>query len=132
MSKQFGWWVLGGITAIAFVSRMLEGSGSDGALPRVQRSKVSRLVKQAIHWRHMGQQDRNLLFQLVHLSFALSYARSVRAMASAAEVERAAGINIDEFVSMLDDEFHKVMEQVNQSCPALSYDGRFQSSAGLV
>lgn len=95
-------------------------------------NQIKRLVRHSAQYATIANQDKDPLIALMHTNFALAYANSAKNLIPSKEIERIANVNLDELISVLEEEQLIAMQRLNQFCPQLQPDGVFAANTGWL
>ena len=92
--------------------------------------KVKYLIEQATRWNGMAQQDTNPILQLMHCSYALTYAQIARSVTSEKDISDITGIDIQELIYYLGECESYATKNIGQQCPKIKLDGVYSLGSG--
>lgn len=109
---------------LCFVSRLLSKSWSDDR--HYKRAKG--LLTQSKHWYTMALQDKNPLFALRHLNYAVAYVEAARHIAPDDVLAQLTEINVRDLRQRIDAQTDAVSRKLSKTCPRLRTSGSHMSS----
>jgi hypothetical protein len=118
------------IALVVFIGILSKWSENSKQYSKPFLRKVRSLIEQSTRWNAMAQQDTNPILQLIHCSYALSYAQMARNIVSDNDVETITGIDIHELIYYLEECQSYTIKNLGQQCPKIKIDGVYSVGSG--
>lgn len=126
---KYAYMVLG---AAALIALMSKAGSSEGSAPPKLASHTKQLVKEAARYSTVSDQDTNLLVKLLHTTYASAYINTARNMASDRQLERLAGVNINELTHLIQDQQQQAVQLIGSQAPHLMPTGNAAIMTGWI
>lgn len=116
--------------AISLLAKAKQGECNKYSPKFIQH--VRRLVRTAAQGSTLAHQDTDPVVALLHVNTSLAYAKAAREMMPSQEVEKVAGVDVDEMIYILEEELLDRMQAIHQIAPNLQPEGPLALHSGWL
>jgi hypothetical protein len=107
-----------GMTVMYFLIEIKNKCWIQNDTKRFLNEKIKILVRQTARWSTAAAQDDNPLMGVLHANYGAGFLWALKDIASEAEIEQAAGINMNMFEKAILDTQDKATKKAIRACPS--------------
>lgn len=116
--------IVGVIILFVILSKL--SVSSSRKLPRKQYQRITSLIEQSGQWNISSNQNENPVIKLVHATYALAIARTVRHLTNNdGDIAKSTGIDMEEFTYHLEKQQKRAIQDILHTCPVLEPSSGF-------
>lgn len=128
-------WVITGcvvmaILILAILAKVTQGLNRTVSKQTIQNAGI--LLKGSSKWALAAQQDKNPMFSVIHISYALAYANALREVLNDREIQVATGVDMREHVESMEILQRQAITKLGDRCPKIRPDGGFAIASGWL
>lgn len=98
-----------GFVVVTFVYSIVQTTGNSN-----DSNVAKSLLDQSSRWYKMSLQDKNPIFSMQHLNYALAYLNAARSVSNDTNLERVSGIDVHKLSVQLDKHHLHVLREVSE------------------
>jgi len=125
-------WALGIICVVFVLIILSKSTQSKQKYTPAFINSVKFATKEAARLQVASEQDTNPLMAVTDINYAVAYMKCLRRLLSAKEANNITGMNIDEFIYMLEEQQQKTVSQLMTLCPAVTPNTTNADKTGWV
>ena len=125
-------WALGVICVVIVIILLSKSTQNKQKYSPQFINSVKFATKEAARLQVASEQDSNPLMAVTDINFAVAYMKCLRRLLTTNEANKITGMNIDEFIYLLEEQQQKTISKLMTTCPAITPDSTNSEKTGWV